>query len=145
MADFGGSAPGHSRFPALPGQRRQGTAARLTLCAIGVSLHWILDHVASGTMSNPAKMIELPEAFQAFAEERVRSGQAASVEEVALEAFREKQLAAIYAEVDAGLAEIEAGDCIEIDDPKEMLQAMRDGISFDEMRARLEAKKAQAS
>jgi Arc/MetJ-type ribon-helix-helix transcriptional regulator len=97
-------------------------------------------------MSNVAKtIVELPEAFQAFAEERVRSGQAASVEEVAREAFREKQLAALNAELDAGFAEIEAGDCIEIDDPKEMLLAMREDISFDEMRARLEAKKVRVS
>lgn len=39
-------------------------------------------------MSNVAKDIALPEELQAFAEERVRSGEYASVIEVAQEAFR---------------------------------------------------------
>lgn len=39
-------------------------------------------------MSNDAKDIALPEELQAFAEERVRSGEYASVSEVAQEAFR---------------------------------------------------------
>jgi putative addiction module CopG family antidote len=39
-------------------------------------------------MSNVAKEIALPEELQAFAEERVRSGEYASVSEVVQEAFR---------------------------------------------------------
>jgi putative addiction module CopG family antidote len=39
-------------------------------------------------MSNDAKDIALPEELQAFAEERVRSGEYASVTEVTQEAFR---------------------------------------------------------
>lgn len=39
-------------------------------------------------MSNAAKTIALPEDLQAFAEERVRAGEYASVNDVALEAFR---------------------------------------------------------
>ena len=39
-------------------------------------------------MSNAAKVIALPDDLQAFAEERVRAGEYASVGEVAEEAFR---------------------------------------------------------
>ena len=39
-------------------------------------------------MSNAAKTIALPEDLQAFAEERVRAGEYASVNDVAQEAFR---------------------------------------------------------
>ncbi len=39
-------------------------------------------------MTKPAKLIALPENLQAFAEERVRAGEYANLEEVAEEAFR---------------------------------------------------------
>ena len=39
-------------------------------------------------MSDAAKTVELPEDLHAFAEERVRAGEYASVSEVATEAFR---------------------------------------------------------
>jgi putative addiction module CopG family antidote len=43
-------------------------------------------------MSTAAKVITLPEDFQAFAEERVRAGEYANVDEVTHEAFRLLQL-----------------------------------------------------
>jgi len=65
-------------------------------------------------MSNAANMIALPEDLRAFAEERVRAGEYASVGDVAQEAFRllqqrderrlrvREDLAAIFREMDAG-------------------------------------------
>jgi putative addiction module CopG family antidote len=65
-------------------------------------------------MSNAANMIALPEDLHAFARERVRAGEYASVGDVAQEAFRllqqrderrlqvREDLAAIFREMDAG-------------------------------------------
>jgi putative addiction module CopG family antidote len=65
-------------------------------------------------MSSAANVLSLPEDLQAFAEERVRAGEYASVGEVAEEAFRllqqrderrhqvREDLAAVFSEMDAG-------------------------------------------
>jgi Arc/MetJ-type ribon-helix-helix transcriptional regulator len=53
--------------------------------------------------------IELPEDLLAFAEERVRTGNGASVAEVVREALEEKRLAVLGAALDEGIAEIDAG------------------------------------
>ena len=63
-------------------------------------------------MSNPAKAVSLPEDLQAFAEERVRAGEYASVDEVARDAFRllqqrdeqkaRQDLAALFDDMNAG-------------------------------------------
>jgi putative addiction module CopG family antidote len=65
-------------------------------------------------MSNAAKVIALPDDLQAFAEERVRAGEYASVGEVAEEAFRllqrrderrhevREELAAVFREMEDG-------------------------------------------
>jgi hypothetical protein len=60
-------------------------------------------------MSNVAQKIEIPEDFQVFAEERVRAGQASSVEAVVHEALEEKKLAALRVALDEGIAELDAG------------------------------------
>ena len=82
------------------------------------------------SVANPAKTIELPEDLQAFAEERVRAGEFASVSEVAVEAIRLlKQRDARRAEVRDELAqlfgEMERGNFIEPSDD-EFAQAVRD-------------------
>ena len=64
-------------------------------------------------MSNAAKTIELPEDLQAFAEERVRAGEYASVSAVATEALRllkqraerrqaREELAQVFSEMEDG-------------------------------------------
>ena len=65
-------------------------------------------------MSDPAKKIQLPDDLQEFAEERVRAGQSASVDEVVLEAMREKKLATLHAALDEGIAELDAGHGVEL-------------------------------
>lgn len=60
-------------------------------------------------MSKAAKKIELPEDLHAFAEERVRTGQNASVDEVVREALEEKKRAALHEALDVGIAELDAG------------------------------------
>jgi putative addiction module CopG family antidote len=63
-------------------------------------------------MLNTARSIELPEDLQAFAEERVRSGKADSVEAVVRDALEEKRLATLREALDVGLAQAEAGRVI---------------------------------
>ncbi len=60
-------------------------------------------------MSNAPRTIQLPEDLQAFAEERVRAGQSASVADVVREALEEKRLAVLRAAIDEGDAELDAG------------------------------------
>jgi Arc/MetJ-type ribon-helix-helix transcriptional regulator len=60
-------------------------------------------------MSNPAPLIQLPEDLQAFAEERVRAGQSASVADFVRDAVREKQQAVLRAALAEGTAELDAG------------------------------------
>lgn len=64
-------------------------------------------------MPNAAAIIELPEDLRAFAEERVRTGKAANVEEVVRGALEEKRLAALREALDVGLAQAEAGQVIQ--------------------------------
>jgi putative addiction module CopG family antidote len=59
-------------------------------------------------MANPARTIELPEDLQAFAEERVRAGEYASVADVIRDAVEEMKLAALRAALDTGIAELDA-------------------------------------
>src|SRR4051812_23711145 len=60
-------------------------------------------------MSNTARPIQLPEDLQAFAEERVRAGESASVDEVVRGALQEKKLAVLQRALDEGIAELDAG------------------------------------
>jgi Arc/MetJ-type ribon-helix-helix transcriptional regulator len=55
------------------------------------------------------KTVRLPKDFQEFAEERVRAGKNASVEEVICDAFQEKKLRALRDALNEGLAELDAG------------------------------------
>ncbi len=71
-------------------------------------------------MSNAAKKIELPEDLQAFAEERVRAGQSASVDDVVREALEEKKRAALREALEAGIAELDAGQGVR-QSPKELM------------------------
>ena len=64
---------------------------------------------SKSAMSNAAKTILLPEDLQAFAEERVRSGQSASVADVVRDAMAEKKLAVLRDALDEGSAELDAG------------------------------------
>jgi Arc/MetJ-type ribon-helix-helix transcriptional regulator len=64
-------------------------------------------------MSNAAKTIELPEDLQAFAEERVRAGEGASVEDVVRDALEEKRRSVLREAIDAGIAELDAGEGVE--------------------------------
>ncbi len=64
-------------------------------------------------MPNAATAVELSEDLQAFVEERVRTGKAATVEEVILEALEEKRLTAVREALGVGLAEAEAGQVIQ--------------------------------
>jgi Arc/MetJ-type ribon-helix-helix transcriptional regulator len=51
--------------------------------------------------------------FKAFAEERVRAGEYASVAEVVCDAVEQQKVAALRAALDVGIAELEAGLGIE--------------------------------
>lgn len=69
-------------------------------------------------MSNPAKAIELSEDVRAFAEERVRAGEYASVEEVANAAVRllrqrDQRLRDARDELQAAFAEMDRGTYVE--------------------------------
>ena len=61
-------------------------------------------------MSHTANSIELPEDLQDFADERVRTHENASVAEVVREAMEAKKLAALREAVNAGVAELNAGN-----------------------------------
>jgi Arc/MetJ-type ribon-helix-helix transcriptional regulator len=60
-------------------------------------------------MSNTARPIQLPQDLQAFAEERVRAGESASVDDVVRGALQEKKLAVLQRALDEGIAELDAG------------------------------------
>ena len=77
-------------------------------------------------MANPAHMIELPEDLRAFAEEQVRAGKAQSVDEVVRDAVKQRQLEALRAELDAGIAELEAGQRVETSTDELMAEASRE-------------------
>jgi Arc/MetJ-type ribon-helix-helix transcriptional regulator len=71
-------------------------------------------------MSNTAKTIELPEDLRAFVEERVRSGQSASVADVVRDALEEKKRGVLREDLDAGIAELDAGRGVETS-PEDLL------------------------
>jgi Arc/MetJ-type ribon-helix-helix transcriptional regulator len=81
-------------------------------------------------MSNAAKPIELPEDLQAFAEERVRAGEYASIGEVASEAFRllqqrDERRWQRREELDEVFGQMEAGTYLEPTD-EEFAQAVHE-------------------
>jgi len=71
-------------------------------------------------MSNAAKTIQLPEDLQAFAEERVRSGHGASVEDVVRDALEEKKRAVLREALEEGVAELDGGHGVE-SSPEELM------------------------
>lgn len=81
-------------------------------------------------MSNAAKTIELPEDLQAFAEERVRSGQSPSVADVVRDAVDEKRRAVLRAAIDAGIAELDAGLGVECT-PDELMAEVYAEVGLD--------------
>ena len=84
-------------------------------------------------MSSAAKSVELPEDLQAFAEERVRAGQYTSVVDVVPDALERQKLAILCDALDAGIADLEAGDFVE-GTPEELAKTIRAKCSFDDMR-----------
>lgn len=84
-------------------------------------------------MPNAAIAIELPEDLRAFAEERVRAGKAASVEEVVRDALEEKRLASLREALDIGLTQAEAGQVVR-GTPAELMTRIhqRHGVSRNE-------------
>jgi putative addiction module CopG family antidote len=84
-------------------------------------------------MSSPAKKIELSEDLQAFAEERVRAGEYASIDDVANAALRllqqrDEQRRQVRDELSAVFAEMENGTYLEPSDD-EFAQAVRERAS----------------
>jgi Arc/MetJ-type ribon-helix-helix transcriptional regulator len=77
-------------------------------------------------MSNIARTIELPEDLQAFAEERVRSGQSASVADVVRDALEEKMRAVLREAVDVGIASLDAGQGVETSPDELMAEVYAD-------------------
>ena len=75
-------------------------------------------------MPNAAKTIELPEDLQAFAEERVRAGQYASVADVVRDALEEKKLTVLREALDVGIAQRDAGKVI-VGTPTEHMDRIR--------------------
>ena len=81
-------------------------------------------------MPNAARSIELPEDLRAFAEERVRSGQSASAEDVVRDALEEKKRAVLREALDAGIADLDAGRGIETSPDELMAEIYADvGLS----------------
>jgi antitoxin ParD1/3/4 len=81
-------------------------------------------------MSNPAKSIELSDDVRAFAEERVRAGEYASVEEIANTAVRllrerSQRLREAHDELRAAFAVMDRGEYLEPTDD-EFAQAVRE-------------------
>jgi putative addiction module CopG family antidote len=83
-------------------------------------------------VSNAAKSIQLPEDLQAFAEERVRAGQYASVVDVVRDALERQKLAILRDALDAGIADLEAGDFVE-GSPEDLVKGIRAKRPFDDM------------
>lgn len=95
----------------------------MTVRALAVRI-WVL------FMSNAAKTIQLPEDLQAFAEERVRAGQSASVADVVRDAMQEKKLAVLRAALDEGIAELDAGLGVETT-PDELMAEVSAELGLD--------------
>jgi Arc/MetJ-type ribon-helix-helix transcriptional regulator len=81
-------------------------------------------------MSKPAKTIELPDDLEAFAKERVRAGQSASVQEVVREAVEAKKLAVLREALDEGIAELDAGLGVETT-PDELMAEISAELGLD--------------
>jgi putative addiction module CopG family antidote len=81
-------------------------------------------------MSNPATTIELPDDLQAFAKERVRAGEYASVADVVRDALEQKKLAALRAALDVGLAELDAAQGVETT-PDELMDEISTEVGLD--------------
>jgi Arc/MetJ-type ribon-helix-helix transcriptional regulator len=81
-------------------------------------------------MSNAARTIELPDDLHAFAEERVRAGQAASVDDVVRDALEQKKLAVLREALDAGIAELDDGQGVETT-PDELLAEISDELGLE--------------
>ena len=81
-------------------------------------------------MSDPAKKIQLPDDLQEFAEERVRAGQSASVDDVVGEAMKEKKLAVLRAALDEGIAELDSGLGVETT-PTELMAEISAELGLD--------------
>ena len=81
-------------------------------------------------MSNSAETIELPEDLLVFAEERVRSGQAASVDDVVRDALEQKRCAVLRDALDVGIAELDAGLGVETT-PDELMAEISEGVGLD--------------
>lgn len=92
-----------------------------------------ISRCAGAAVSNEAKSIELPEDLQAFAEERVRAGQYANVVDVMRDALERQRLAILRDALDAGIADLEAGDFVE-GTSAELAKGIRAKRSFDDMR-----------
>jgi hypothetical protein len=81
-------------------------------------------------MPNPAKAIQLPDDLEAFAVERVRTGQSGSVEAVVREAMEEKKLAVLREALDEGIAELDAGLGVETT-PDELMSEISAELDLD--------------
>jgi antitoxin ParD1/3/4 len=81
-------------------------------------------------MSDPAKKIQLPDDLQEFAEQRVRAGQSASVDDVVRDAMKEKRLAVLRAALDEGIAELDAGLGVETT-PDELMAEISAELGLD--------------
>ena len=80
-------------------------------------------------MPNAATIIELPDDLQAFAEERVRAGQYASVADVVRAALEEKKLEALREALDVGIAELDSGQGV-VTTPKELLNEIHTELAM---------------
>jgi Arc/MetJ-type ribon-helix-helix transcriptional regulator len=87
--------------------------------------------ITSDPMPNAAKIIELPEDLQAFAEERVRAGESASVNDVVRDAMEQKKLAVLREALDLGIAELDAGLGVQTT-PDELMAEISAELGLDE-------------
>jgi Arc/MetJ-type ribon-helix-helix transcriptional regulator len=85
----------------------------------------------SNPVPNAAKTIKLPEDLQAFAEERVRIGESASVDDVVRDAIERKKLAVLREALDVGIAELDAGLGVETT-PDELMAEISAELGLDQ-------------
>lgn len=74
--------------------------------------------------------IELPADLQAFAEERVRAGEYATVEDVVVAAVEKQRLEALRLSIDAGIAELDGGRG-KVMSPREMVADASSDLDLD--------------
>ena len=89
------------------------------------------EDIVSVSMTNTAKMIELPPDLQAFAEERVRAGKSGSVDDVVRDALEQKKLSVLREALDVGIAELDAGLGVETT-PDELMAEVSAELGLDE-------------